>query len=101
MNLWKGFTTDIMIYVMIIVIIIITCQYHVIAPNITYGENNNIYWYILLHVYLTYKTDRYIYTYIRRDRDWEIKRKRNIKVRINKKVFIEKQYGYKELSSIS
>ena len=64
MNLWKGFTTDIMIYVMIIVIIIITCQYHVIVPNITYGENNNIYWYILLHVYLTYKTDRYIYIHI-------------------------------------
>ncbi len=79
MNLWKGFIANIVIY----------------------GENNNIYWYILLHVYLTYKTDIYIYTYIRRDRDWEIKRKRNIKVRINKKVFIEKQYGYKELSSIS
>ena len=76
MNLWKGFTTDIMIYVMIIVIIIITCQYHVIAPNITYGENNNIYWYILLHVYLTYKTDRYIYIHIYVETEIERKREK-------------------------
>ena len=52
-----------------------------------------IYWYILLHVYMTYKTDRYIY--IRRDRDWEKKRERNIKVRINKKVFIGNSTGIK------
>ena len=49
-----------------------------------------IYWYILLHVYITYETDRYIY--IRRDVETEIenkKRRRTIKVRYNKKVFIE------------
>ena len=37
----------------------------------------------------------YIYIYIRRDREWEIKRKRHIKVRINKKVFIENSTGIK------
>ena len=37
----------------------------------------------------------YIYIYIRRDRDWEKKRERNIKVRINKKVFIENNTGIK------
>ena len=54
-----------------------------------------IYWYILLHVYITYETDRYIY--IRRDVETEIERKRekNIKVRINKKVFIENSTGIK------
>ena len=45
---------------MIIVIIIITCQYHVIAPNIAYGENN-IYIYILIYIYIhVYIRKRYI-----------------------------------------
>ena len=55
-----------------------------------------IYWYILLHVYITYETDRYIH--IRRDVETEIERLReneNIKVRINKKVFIENSTGIK------
>ena len=38
---------------------------------------------------------REIDIYIRRDRDWEKKRERNIKVRINKKVFIGNSTGIK------
>ena len=48
-----------------------------------------------IYYYMYTEHIRQIDIYIRRDRDWEKKRERNIKVRINKKVFIGNSTGIK------